>query len=112
MDALTFEKEQLYLEQQFGCPDFDISIPITELDDVVSNEPDIVIKNTYTCYCYSDCYRPTDYFLIRGNCITNRIIIHELIRQKFNPDCNHRFLEGFVKSNNPFSMEYECYMGS
>lgn len=111
INELTYEGEQLYLEQQFGRPDFDISIPINELDEVVSDNPEIVIKNTYGCYCYTGCYRPTDYFVIRANRITNRVIIHELIRQGFDPRCNHIFLEGFNKCN-PCSIEYECIMGS
>lgn len=106
-----FEIDQAYLEEHFGRPYFDIAIPIDELDDLVSDKNEIVVKNTYDDDDDGGGYRPTDYFIIRGTRITNRVIINELIRKEFNPNCNYRFLEGFRKCNMS-SIEYECIMGS
>lgn len=106
-----YEADQQYIQEQFGNNKFDISLEPEVLDEVVTDKHVIVLKNSYTCYCWREHNRPTDYFVVHGVNITNRFLIHELIRNDFNPGCNHIFLEGFHQPNKN-SMEYDCCMGS
>jgi hypothetical protein len=110
-----YECERKQIDQMFQHALFDIAIELEELDEVVSDQTYIVVKNTYTCYCYDDCKKNTEYFYITCNpCekMTNKFIIQELIKQKLNlQDCNHRFLEGFIKSKDS-DCQLEIVVGS
>jgi len=103
--------EESNLRNIFGeYNEISICIPCNRLDDIISEKEDIIIKNTYTCYCYSDISRPPDYFHIRSDTPhTNKTIIKELIKQKFNPECNHRYLEQIYNTGD---ITYEIFMGS
>ena len=81
-----------------------------ELDNIVTDETDIVVKNTYDCYCYTN-KRKTDYYYISGKHITNKFIIYKLIEQGLDLDCDHRFLEGFCKSKDS-NCQFEIATGS
>lgn len=107
-----YEEEMRKIEEEFPNAKFTIAINYDDLDEKITDEKQIVIKNAYTCYCYEGNYRPTDYFIVSNDNITNRIVIQELIRQGFDPDCNHNFLEFFHKTSNSDSIEFEMYMGS
>tara|TARA_R110000823_G_scaffold27400_5_gene79808 strand:+ start:336 stop:872 length:537 start_codon:yes stop_codon:yes gene_type:complete len=108
---ILVEDEERNLLNIFGEYDaISICIPCHELDNVISEKKDIIIKNTYTCYCYSEAPRPPDYFHIRSDTPhTNKTILKELMKQNFDPKCNHRFIEGIYKSGD---ITYEMYMGS
>ena len=88
------------LEQMFPDAEFTVSIPIEEIDDVVSTEPIIIMKLNYNCHCYSDSAKVADWFNIRCNTdgkITNKTILNELVRQNMKLECDHRYIEGFQK---------------
>ena len=91
----TFEID--LIDKMFPNAKFVIAIDIEELDDVVTDQTNIVVKNTYDCYCYGGVNKIADYFYIRGEHITNRFIINNLIEQGLNLNCNHCFVEGFYK---------------
>jgi hypothetical protein len=107
-----YESDMNYLQNEFKNAQFEVCIDPCELDDIVSELPQIVLKNQYNCYCYTDQRRPDDYFVMRSNNLTYRYIIQQLIDRNFAPNCNHKFLEGFCKSTNPDSIEYQFMMCS
>lgn len=112
-EQYEYEREQI--NKMFPHALFDIVLELEELDEVVTEETSIVVKQTYNCYCYDDCKKNTDFFHITCNpCekMTNKFIIQELINQKLNlQECNHRFLEGFIKSKNS-DCQLEIVVGS
>ena len=96
-----YEKEFELIQEMFPDANFTVSIPIEELDDVVSTEQTIVMKLNYNCHCYSECPKVCDWFNIRCNTdgkITNRTILNELIKQNLKLECDHQFIEGFDKT--------------
>lgn len=92
-----YEAEIELIETMFPNAQFTVSIPIEELDDVVTNEPVIMVKQTYTCHCYTNCNRQTEWYSIRGSNITNKYILNELIKQGLKLECDHQFIEFFHK---------------
>ena len=55
------------IDQLFPNALFDIAMELEELDEVVTDRQDIVVKHTYTCYCFDDCKKNTEYFYITCN---------------------------------------------
>lgn len=84
---------------------------IPDLDAVISTEPVIVLKQTYHCYCYDLEPRTTDYIPIvnDGSGITYRAIFTQLDQLGYDPQCNHRFLEGITQIT---AVQYELCFGS
>lgn len=107
-------KENEIIDQIFPNAEFTIALNLEELDNILTDKSDIVIKNTYNCYCYANSKKDPDYFYINcknGEQMTQKYIIHELIKQGLNIDCNHCFLEGFDKT--PTSeCQFELSFGS
>jgi hypothetical protein len=104
MDDEHFDEEQYKIEQQqieerFPSAKFHICISLNESDNVISYEDTIVIKITHNCYCYDLCPRETEWVYViacnqhRG--ITNADCLEALIKEGYNAECNHHFLEGF-----------------
>ena len=83
---------------EFSDAMFSVAINESELDDIISESEQIIIKQDFTCYCFNVKREPL-YYRIKGigQKLTNRYIINELIEQKMNLECNHMFLEGFIK---------------
>lgn len=106
-----YEEDMLYMEKHFGNEYFTCCIDIDELDEPLTDKKEIIIKNTYDCYCWDGINRPNDYFIVKNDKITNRFVINQLIKQNFNPNCNHCFLEDFHQSDEN-STEFICVMGS
>ena len=95
-----YEHEFELLEQMFPDAEFTVSIPIEEIDDVISTEPIIIMKLNYNCRCYSESPKVADWFNIRCNTdgkITNKTILKELLMQNLKLECDHRYIEGFQK---------------
>jgi hypothetical protein len=92
------EDEYLEIERRFPNAGFSICFSLKDLDEILSNEPIIIIKNTFKCYCYSEFPKDSEYYIIKGGKLTYSFIIKELIRQGLYLECNHRFLEGFWKT--------------
>ena len=84
---------------------------IAQLDDVISNAPVIVLKQTYKCYCYDRTPRNTDYISIvnNGAGITYRAIFTHLDQLGYDPQCKHCFLEGITQIT---AIQYELEFGS
>ena len=119
MTVMEIEKtdEQNYdeiekINNMFPNAMFTVAMDIEDLDDIVTNLNNIVIKNTYDCYCYDNRKKKkTDVYSIEGPNITNKFIINKLIEQGLNLECNHRFLEGFCKSKDS-NCQFEIATGS
>jgi hypothetical protein len=91
---------------------FTVAMDIEDLDDIVTNLNNIVITNTYDCYCYDNRKeKKTDVYYIEGPNITNKFIINTLIEHGLSLECNHRFLEGFCKIPNSTNV-FEIMTGS
>ena len=100
-------KDELFPHLRF-CVDDDF---IADLDEVISNAPVVVLKQTYKCYCYDLEPRTTDYISIvnSGGGITYRAIFTHLDQLGYDPQCNHRFLEGITQIT---AIQYELEFGS
>ena len=110
-EQYAIENEQIY--NMFPDAKFTISIDIDELDYVITTQEHIIIKSAYTCYCYDNCNKKTEFFNIFGKNITNKFIINSLIKQDLNLDCNHHFIEGFYKNPKTNSdCQFEIMTGS
>ena len=109
-----YEHEQRLIDEMFPNAKFSIAIDYDDLNELVTTRKNIVIKNTYTCYCYDNNPRKTDYFFVKSTSpegITYRFLIEELIRQDLCLECNHNFVEGFMKSNDS-ECQFEMVIGS
>jgi hypothetical protein len=104
-DMIFFETEYPDLKFSICC------INSKDIHNVVSYEKTIILKNTYTCYCYDGNYKPSDYIIIKSKNgkITYHDIFYQLEQQNFETGCNHNFLEGLNKISN---CEYEMLFGS
>ena len=103
------EVEQINI--MFPNAQFTISIDIEEMDELITHKDHITIKNSYDCYCYDNCKKNTDFFYIKGENITCRYVIKELIKQGLELNCNHHFLEGFYKTPGS-DFQFELCLGS
>ena len=95
-----YEQEFQLLEEMFPDAQFTVSVPIEEIDDVVSTEPIIIMKLNYNCHCYCESPKVSDWFTICCNSdgtITNKTILTELMKQNMKLECDHRYIEGFDK---------------
>tara|TARA_R110002153_G_scaffold80852_3_gene205093 strand:+ start:170 stop:586 length:417 start_codon:yes stop_codon:yes gene_type:complete len=119
-EELTLEQEQeitdeiAWLDERFKDANFTVSIPKNELDDLLSEEPQIIIKQTFTCACYGcgndiNNRPPNKYFCITNDNMTQANVIDELIKQNLECDCDHHFLEGFDQET---EIQFLLYMGS
>ena len=104
-----YEKEIEMLDEMFFDAMFDVIIDINELDDLVSDKKEIIIQQEFKCYCYKNLPREKKLYTIKGDKLTNKYIINELIKQDLVLNCDHRFLEGF---NNIKGNLYEIILGS
>lgn len=119
-DTRDYEAEIKYIDKRFPNAKFDISIDVSKLKDKLSDETEIVIKQTFCCGCYlryehmllddnSHLRPPNKYFVIRNDNMTIENIIDELIKQNMTTECDHRFLEGFDKETH---IQYSMFFGS
>lgn len=116
---LDFQFQQEELNRMFPDAKFTIALSLDELDDVISPLDKIIVKQTFNCYCYggvpaSDAPVPR-WFPIHcdeGEKMTKRVVIRELVRQGLSLDCNHRFLEGFIRSGKGGECQFEMVLGS
>jgi hypothetical protein len=99
------EIERLYYEEQeliakmFPGAKFRIYLSDFEMSELLSKKPSIVIKTTYSCDCYRNYPRPSEFFKISGNTLTYRFVIEELNRLGLDlDDCEYRALQEFKKT--------------
>jgi hypothetical protein len=105
-----YECEYNRLQEMFPNAQFSICIDLEYMDELLTDKNFIIIKQPYTCYCYVNCVKNTDYFYIKGH-MTYRHIIEQLIEQGLSLNCNHHFLEGFCTTNIS-DCQYEMVLGS
>ena len=79
------------------------------LDDVLTEEPVIVVKHTFNCYCYDDAPQPAKYYVVRGGAMTLKFVTHELAKQGMTFECNHHFFEGFDQTTD---IQFVIFCGS
>lgn len=99
------------INNMFPNAPFSICLRLNELNKVVTTEKIIIIQCDFNCYCYDDCPRNTEYFIIEGEHITNKYIIEELIKQGLKIECNHDFLESIDKMPNS-ETKFKLWFGS
>ena len=119
---MSSDEEKAFLENEAKLDEdfppneihFCIAMDYEDLDKKVSDKKEILIVQKYSCYCYDDYPRQSNYFRITDNKpITNRRVIEVLRDKNFDPKCNHRILECIDKKNDdPLSIEYEMFLGS
>lgn len=112
-DEVAYEREQRVIEEMFPSSKFHVCITVAGLEKVLSNEPQIIIKCSHNCYCYDNAPRNTDYIVVKGNGnpITVKDAVKEMCRRRFDPGCNHNFLEAFWKTKNS-EVQFEPFFGS
>ena len=100
-DIKKMEEENDVVAAMFPDANFQVCIGLEELDEVVSNKDQVVVKTTHICYCYDSTHRNNGFYIVRneGWGITTKMLIEGLIQDGFHPECNHCFLEGFDKVN-------------
>jgi hypothetical protein len=104
-----YMKEFQIIDEMFPNIDFTISINLDMMNDVISDEKCIVIKNTFKCYCYSLVDKKNEFFIINAPIngkITYKHLFTELMNQNCALLCDHRFIEGIHKSPNS-TCQYE-----
>ena len=97
----NFEFKMKIIDELFPNARFDICIDFNDLHKVVTTKKKVTLIQTFDCYCYETCPRSIKTFIIKSNKpMTIRYIINELIKQDFELDCNHRFLESLEVNDN------------
>ena len=105
----AFEEEQRQLDAQFPNCKFSIAISLEDLDDPLTAEKTIVVKQVYNCRCYDNAPRKTDWFVIKADPITSRVVLNELIKGGLDLECDHHFVEGFHALTD---CQFEIILGS
>ena len=106
------ESEFRMIDEMFPNSKFSPSIDLENLNDIVSDKKEIIIKQDYTCYCYDNMNKRPKYYTIKcgeNGSLTNKYIMNELIKKDLKLECEHRFLEGFNHLNDNI---YELCLGS
>jgi hypothetical protein len=99
-DSYDFEEEQQKMNEMFPNCKFSICIDIDEMNDIISEEPQIIIQcNPCNGYCKKSGNRIYIYVYNNGNGITNKDMIQAMIDANYDPDCNHIFLETWEQMN-------------
>jgi hypothetical protein len=108
-EEYEYEAEQIH--NMFPNAQFTVAISIELMEELVTDKQSIIIKKSYFCYCYDNCKRKTDYFYIKGQHMTYRYVIEQLIEKGLKLDCNHCYLEGFCATNGS-DCQFDIMVGS
>ena len=73
-------KEKEMLDEMFFNAYFDVSMDIKALDDLVSDKKEIIIQQEFKCYCYKNLPTDNKIFTIRGDKLTKKYVIEDLIK--------------------------------
>lgn len=114
-----YELEYGIIHKMFPNAKFNVSILLQDMEKTISDLDKIIVKQTFDCYCY-DGYEPelpAKWFPIhcsfdKGEKMTNKFVINELIKQGLVLDCNHCYLEGFYISSKNTTCQFEMFLGS
>ena len=119
LSLADYESNQEEINRLFPDAGFSIAFSLNELDEVITPLNRIIVKQTFNCHCYvgepaSDAPVPKWYAIHcdEGERMTNYVVIRELISQGFSLDCDHRFLEGFERSEKGGDCQFEPVTGS
>ena len=87
--------------EMFPDAKFNVAININDLDYIITDKKEIIIQQEFKCYCYKNLPTDNKIFTIRGDKLTKKYVIDDLIKQGLVINCDHRFLEGFhnIKGN-------------
>jgi len=100
------EIDRLFPDAKFGIST--TFLPI--LDELLTDKKQIFISNSRNCYCWDGIDVPKqEFFEIKGEKITYKYLLNELIRLDFNPECNHNYLEIIDKVSD---IQYSLFLGS
>jgi hypothetical protein len=85
------------IEDEFPGIKFSIFIPRAQLDNIIADRDILSIKYIFDCHCYQNNPRRTEFYFCKKKTkgITNRDLINCLVKNNFDPQCNHIFLECF-----------------
>ena len=108
-EECEYDAEQINI--MFPNAQFSVAIDIEDMDELITDEPEIIIKMCYNCYCYDNTKKEADYFYIKGENMTCMYVIEQLIKQGLQLNCNHNFLEGFDKTTDSVC-QFELCVGS
>ncbi len=103
-----YEDELRVMHEMFPNAMFEIDIPLSELNDVITDANNIIVTHTL-CNCGINTWNRTTHYYISGNKMTNKYVINELIKQGLDLDCDHFFLEGFRQIS---ETQFELVIGS
>jgi hypothetical protein len=108
---MDFEDEIDKINEIFGDCDFTISIPLKDIDNILTTKEEIKVIHTFTCYCYDGEQRDNNVYKISNKTgpMTIKYVIQQLIKQGLECDCNHQFLESFDKID---ESTFEMFFGS
>jgi len=111
------EQEAIY-NDFFKTDYFRVEIDLNEIDNILTEEKKIVIKQKFSCYCYNDTpiYNHSKFYYIEGDNMTYKYVIQELIKQDFkkpidNILCNHFWLED-ISNTEGSNIQFELGFGS
>jgi excinuclease UvrABC helicase subunit UvrB len=106
-----YETEWKIIQQMFPDAKFTISIALEKMNKIITNNDIVVIQLIHNCYCYEDNERKNEYVLVKndGNGITYKNLIDALIKEQYDPNCSHYFLENFYFIN---EITLEPFFGS
>lgn len=115
-DELMYELNDLKLYREFGDDfDFTLAIEYDELDEVISDRTEIVIRNKIRMFEDLDNLLTTDYHIIKASnheYITLRDCIKQLIKQKARTTGEHQFFEGIYHPPGTPPYMFEIMFGS
>jgi hypothetical protein len=102
-DDEEIDAESEYMFNTFPKAQFEICIPMNELDKILTDEKEIIILDDNNCTCFMNTKVKKNKgvnYSITGDNITYRYVIEKLIEYGFKKKCNHMFLEGIGEYGN------------
>jgi hypothetical protein len=112
-----YMKEIEIINEMFPDALFSVCIDLNIMNNVLSDNDVIIIKSDYSCFCYREFPRNTDFFIIRSphnGKITYKHVFTELMNQGLNlmdQGCDHIYIEDIALSGDS-DCQFEFWLGS
>ena len=91
---------------------FSIGLPIEEMNEILTDKKQIIVKHTFTCYCWDNQPKVPVYYHIKCEVMSIKNILQELIRQDTQEYyCNHNHLEGIDETKDS-DCQWELFFAS
>ncbi len=103
------EREFEILATMFPSRSITVCIDLEEINDLITTEKRMVVKQDFLCYCHQLRPRKTKFYVITGEQLTYKYVIQKLLKKGFRSYCNHHFLEYFQKET---EVQYGIGFGS